>query len=231
MTTEEVNYLEKRYFKFLINLFEGKGTTFTKNMLSQYAIKDTWNDYAGDMSFIQRGLESVIQSVVFENVDWEISSTPEGADSVFQTSRAMIHIDAKAYKYTDGDATGNKFTLGPNQTSCFTTEPLVYRDIPFYSKLPTFYNHKVYGEVPCLTYFLKLVYNLDEELQSFRNFKLILYSLPNGMLNNLIGRPPFQAGRGIANGMRKSIRGNFNLLELDENNEYKWKRYYELDMI
>lgn len=227
----EINTLEKRYFEFLANLFEKKGTTFTKNLLSQYAIKDTWSDYSGDMAFIQRGLESVIQSVIYENVDWEICSTPMGADSIFQSSRAMIHIDAKAYKSTDGDATGNKVTLGPNQTSCFTIDPLVYDGIPFYSNLPITYPHKVYGQIPCLTYFLKLVYNLDNELESFRKFKLFLYSLPNGLLNDALGNEHFQAGRSIKQGQRTSIRLNFNKLEVDETNPLKWKRFLELDMI
>ena len=231
MNIEKINNLEKRYFDFLANLFELKATTFTKNLLSQYAIRDTWNDYAGDMAFIQRGLESVIQSVIYENVDWEICSTPQGADSIFQSARAMIHIDAKAYKYTDGDAKGNKITLGPNQTSCFTTTPLNYQNVPFTSNLPEIYDHKVYGNVPCLTYFLKLIYNLDNELDSFRNFKLILYSLPNGKLNQTLGFNHWGAGRGLANGQRKNIRIKFNSLVIDHNNVFKWKRFKKLDMI
>ena len=231
MNIDDINNLEKRYFNFLANLFEQKGTTFTKNLLSQYAIRDTWNDYSGDMAFIQRGLESVIQSVIYENVDWEICSTPMGADSIFQTARAMIHIDAKAYKSTDGDATGNKVTLGPNQTSCFTNTPLNYRNIPFNSNLPVYYSHKVYGQIPCLTYFLKLIYNLDNELTSFREFQLFLYSLPNGLLNDAIGVDHFQAGRTISNGLRTTIRLNFNKLEIDSNNPLKWQRFKELDMI
>ena len=230
-TLQEINSLERRYFDFLAALFEKKGTTFTKNLLSQYAIRDTWSDYSGDMAFIQRGLESVIQSVIYESVDWEICSTPMGADSIFQTARAMIHIDAKAYKSTDGDAIGNKLTLGPNQTSCFTESPLVYSGIPFYSNLPVTYAHKVYGRIPCLTFFLKLIYDLDNELDSFRKFQLYLYSLPNGLLNEILGTDYFQAGRAIKNSQRTSIRLNFNRLEVEEANPYKWKRYRELDMI
>ena len=231
MEIDEINNLEKRYFDFLANLFELKATTFTKNLLSQYAIRDTWKNYTGDMAFIQRGLESVIQSVIYENVDWEICSTPEGADSIFQSSRAMIHIDAKAYKYSDGDVTGNKITLSKNQTSCFTTTPLNYKGVPFSSNLPETYSHKVYGEVPCLTYFIKLIYNLDNELESFRKFKLILYSLPNGKVNQTLDNDHWGAGRGLENGHRTTIRIKFNSLEIDEANVFKWKRFKELDMI
>jgi hypothetical protein len=231
MTAEEVNILEKRYFDFLINLFEVKGTTFTKNLLSQYAIRDTWNNYNGDMSFIQRGLESVIQGLIFETVDWEVCSTPEGSDSVFQTSRAMIHIDAKAYKYSDNDAINNKINLGPNQTSCFTQVPLNYEGKPFKSNLPTFYSHRTFGNIPCLTYFLKLIYNLDDELETFRNFKLIICSLPNGLLNDHLGTNHFQAGKTQTEFIRTSIRINYSLLEIDLTNEFKWKRFHKLDMI
>lgn len=233
MSADEVNLLERRYFNFLIKLFEAKGTTFTKNLLSQYSIRENWLDYSGDMSFVQRGLESVIQGIIFESVDWEICSTPEGSDSVFQTSRAMIHIDAKAYKYSDGDATGNKITLGPNQTSCFTENHLIYNNVPFISNLPHFYNHRMFGQIPCLTYFIKLIYNLDNELESFRNFRLILCSLPNGILNENIGISHFQAGRVInhSNNTRKSVRLNYSLLEIDYENPFKWQRFHELNMI
>jgi hypothetical protein len=233
MSPEEVNILERRYFNFLIKLFETKGTTFTKNLLSQYSIRDNWLEYSGDMSFVQRGLESVVQGVIFESVDWEICSTPEGSDSVFQTSRAMIHIDAKAYKYSDGDARGNKITLGPNQTSCFTENHLLYDNVPFISKLPHFYDHKMFGRIPCLTFFIKLIYNLDNELETFRNFELILCSLPNGFLNETIGTDHFQAGRGINhnNNTRLSVRLNYNSLEVDRQNPFKWQRFCKLNMI
>lgn len=231
MTVEEINELEKKYFNLLINLFEKKGTTFTKNILSQYSIRETWNDYNGDMSFIQRGLESVIKGIIYKSVDWEICSTPEGSDCIFQTSRAIIHIDAKALKYDDSDATGNKINLGPNQTSCFTAEPLNYQDKLFRSNLPTLYNHSAFGTIPCLTYFLKLIYNLDDELNSFRNFSLILYSLPNGELNNQLGFNHFQAGKTQNEHVRTSIRINYNILEIDELNQFKWKRYHKLNMI
>ncbi|GAA4968041.1 hypothetical protein GCM10023315_16940 [Algibacter aquimarinus] len=232
MTPQEINKLEQQYFNFLIKLFEEKGTTFTKNLLSQYAIRDKWNNYQGDMSFIQRGLENVIQGILFENVDWEICSTPEGADSVFQTSRAVIHIDAKAYKHDDGDALGNKITVQGNQTSYFTDAPLIYSGFPFKSNLPISYKHKVYGEVPSLTYFLKLTYDLSNELDSFRKFKLFLYCIPNGTHKAHLGIKFFQAGRGFnSRRERTSIRPNFNKLVVDLNDEFKWKRYHELDMI
>lgn len=231
MTPVEVNILEKRYFNLLINLFEKRGTTFSKNILSQFSIRDTWGDYQGDMSFIQRGLESVIKGIIYKSVDWEICSTPEGSDCIFQTSRAVIHIDAKAYKYTDSDVTGNKINLGPNQTSCFTDEPLNYQNKPFSSNLPIFYDHNSFGSIPCLTYFLKLVYNLDEEIDSFRNFRLILYSLPNGILNETLGVQHFLAGKTQNNNIRTSIRINYNQLHVNNESEFNWQRFHELNMI
>lgn len=231
MTTEEINLLEKKYFQLLINIFEEKGTTFSKNILSQYSIRDNWGEYNGDMSFIQRGLESVIKGIIFNSVDWEICSTPEGSDCIFQTSKAVIHIDAKALKFDDPDSIGNKVNFAQNQTSCFTQEPLDYSGKLFTSNLPCFYQHKTYGNVPCLTYFLKLVYNLESELNSFRNFKLILCSLPNGQLNNILGTNHFQAGKTQTDLIRTSLRINYNLMPIDADNEFKWKRFHELYMI
>ncbi|WP_460220075.1 PDDEXK family nuclease [Psychroserpens sp. MEBiC05023] len=231
MDIEEINRLEKRYFDFISNLFETKATTFTKNILSQYSLRDSWHDYTGDMTFIQKGLESIVHSLIYKNVDWELSSTPEGSDSIFQTAKAVIHVDAKAVLKTDQDAIGNKITIQKNQCSYCTENSLIYLNKTFQSNLPPIYNHKTYGEIPCLTYFVKLIYDLDSELDSFRKFKLILYSVPNGKFNPVLGTNFFQAGRSTTSSTRGSIRVNFNLLDYDINNNLKWKRYKDLDMI
>ena len=76
-----------------------------------------------------------------------------------------------------------------------------------------------------------MIYNLDNELESFRKFKLILYSLPNGKVNQTLDNDHWGAGRGLENGHRTTIRIKFNSLEIDEANVFKWKRFKELDMI
>ena len=41
----------------------------------------------------------------------------------------------------------------------------------------------------------------------------------------------FQAGKTQTNLVRTSLRINYNLLEIDNNNSLKWKRFHELNMI
>lgn len=196
---EEINSLDYRYFQKIKKIIEENGTTFLKNLTSHFQIHDSWSNYSGKMSFIQEGVERVVQSIVSNNVDWEVCSTPVGADSVFITSKAMIHIDSKAIQFSDGDATTNKVTLSKNQTSYATDEPIIYEGVPFQSNLPTIYNHSVYGDLICLTYFIKVVYDMRENLNSFRSFKVILCSIPNGELKERYGETIINAGRGLEN--------------------------------
>lgn|GEM_PF-4532274 len=192
-----INKLDKLYFDKIKEIIESNGTTFFKNLTSHFDIVESWNDYSGKMSYIQEGVERVVQSIISDNVDWDICSTPVGADSVFMTPKSVIHIDSKALLYSDGDATENKVTLSKNQTSYMTPEEYTYGDSSFKSNLPCFYEHRLYGEVVCLTYFVKVIYDLTDGLNSFRNFKVILCSIPNGELRDIYGYDFIQAGRSI----------------------------------
>ncbi|MGL5330711.1 MAG: hypothetical protein ACRDD7_15695, partial [Peptostreptococcaceae bacterium] len=197
MNNSDVNRLDKIYFNKIKKIIESNGTTFFKNLTSHFDIEESWNNYSGKMSYIQEGVERVVQSIISDNVDWDICSTPVGADSVFMTPKAVIHIDSKALLYSDGDAVENKVTLSKNQTSYMTNNEYVYGDSSFKSNLPCCYDHKLYGEVVCLTYFVKVIYDLREGLNSFRNFKVILCSIPNGELSDIYGYEFVQAGRSI----------------------------------
>ena len=197
MNNSEINKLDKIYFNKIKEIIESNGTTFFKNLTSHFDIEESWNNYSGKMSYIQEGVERVVQSIISDNVDWDICSTPVGADSVFMTPKAIIHIDSKALLYSDGDAIENKVTLSKNQTSYMTQQEYIYGDSSFKSNLPCFYDHRLYGRVVCLTYFVKVIYDLREGLDSFRNFKVILCSIPNGELSNIYEYDFVQAGRSI----------------------------------
>lgn len=205
MDKSSINKLDKMYFNKIKDIIESNGTTFFKNLTSHFDIVESWSDYSGKMSYIQEGVERVVQSIISDNVDWDICSTPVGADSVFMTPKAVIHIDSKALLYSDGDATENKVTLSKNQTSYMTPEEYTYGDSSFKSNLPCFYDHRLYGEVVCLTYFVKVIYDLTDDLNSFRNFKVILCSIPNGELRDVYGYDFIQAGRSIKRVIQKEL--------------------------
>lgn len=205
MEKSMINQLDKIYFNKIKEIIESNGTTFFNNLTSYFDIVESWRDYSGKMSYIQEGVERVVQSIISDNVDWDICSTPVGADSVFMTPKAVIHIDSKAILYSDGDATENKVTLSKNQTSYMTSDEYTYADTSFKSNLPCFYNHRLYGEVLCLTYFVKVIYDLRDGLNSFRNFRVILCSIPNGELRDIYGCDFIQAGRSIKRVIQKDL--------------------------
>ncbi|WP_430509736.1 hypothetical protein [Gottfriedia solisilvae] len=191
---EQLNVLEEYYFNRLKEILEKNGTTFAKNLTSQYLFNDIEETYSGK-SGIADVMERVVQTIVSNNTDWEIFSHPASSDSSFLTPKAVIHIDCKSTLDSDSDALQHKVDLGKNQTSYASDIPITYHDIPFKSNLPTIYNHTLYGELYTFTYIVKIVYNLDEGIDSLRNFKVFLCSVPNGLMQPILGLDFVKAGR------------------------------------
>lgn len=101
MNKEEINRLDQYYFEKIKKAFEENGMTFIKTICSAFPISDTWENYENKKSCFQEALERCIQSTITNNFDWEICGTPIGADSVFVTPKAIIHIDAKCVLNSD----------------------------------------------------------------------------------------------------------------------------------
>ena len=85
----------------------------------------------------------------------------------------------------------------------------MYGGIPFKSNLPTIYNHTLYGELYTLTYFVKIVYNLADGINSLRNFKVYLCSVPNGLMQPILGLDFVIAGK-------EKVRPFFHVLTSEE---------------
>ncbi len=177
-----INELEKYYFEKIKDAIASNGMTFLKTICSAFPIKDTWEDYTQKKSCFQEALERCIQSTITNNFDWEICGTPVGADSVFITPRAVIHIDAKCVLNSDNDAKNNSLSVGPNQTSYSTEVPIQKNDKEFSSNLPTIYHHEIYGELVCLTYFIKVCYDKKFDSSFSKNLTVTLNCFPNGKL-------------------------------------------------
>ncbi|WP_088291236.1 hypothetical protein [Bacillus mycoides] len=205
---EQLNALENYYFNRLKEIFEKNGTSFVKNLTSQYLFNGIEDTYSGK-SGIADVMERVVQSIISNNTDWEIFSHPTSSDSSFLTPKAVIHIDCKSTLDTDDDALQHKVGLGKNQTSYASDIPIMYRGIPFKSNLPTIYNHTLYGELYTLTYFVKIVYNLADGINSLRNFKVYLCSVPNGLMQPILGLDFVIAGK-------EKVRPFFHVLNSEE---------------
>ncbi len=195
MTKEEINILDQYYFNKIKGAFEENGMTFIKTICSAFPIKETWEDYGNKKSCFQEALERCIQSTITNNFDWEICGTPMGADSVFVTPKAIIHIDAKCVLNSDNDAKINCISVGPNQTS-YSSEIIVSKnDKEFNSNLPAVYSHKIYGELVCLTYFIKVCYDRTFDEHFRENLSITLNSFPNGMLAEVYGTDFLKIGK------------------------------------
>jgi len=62
------------------------------------------------------------------------------------------------------------------------------QNFPFNPKLPQYYHHTVKGEIPCITYFIKFVYEIHDV--DFILESTSFYCYPNGQLSyygNLMG--------------------------------------------
>lgn len=195
MTPEEINKIEKYYFEKIKCAFEENGMTFLKTICSAFPIKYTWEDYKNKKSCFQEALERCIQSTITNNFDWEICGTPIGADSVFVTPKAIIHIDAKCVLNSDNDAKTNSINVGPNQTSYANKEVIKKNDKEFQSNLPVIYNHEIYGELVCLTYFIKVCYNRQFDKDFSKNLHLNLCCFPNGNLLDIYGTNFLKIGK------------------------------------
>lgn len=195
MTPEEINSIEKYYFEKIKEAFERNGMTFLKTISSAFPIKDTWENYENKKSCFQEALERCIQSTITNNFDWEICGTPVGADSVFVTPKAIIHIDAKCVLNSDNDAKSNCLSVGPNQTSYSDIIVITKNDKEFKPNLPSIYTHKTYGDLICLTYFIKVCYDKKFDDSFSKSLRLSLNCFPNGSLANVYGTDFLKIGK------------------------------------
>lgn len=195
MTPEEINRIERYYFEKIKAAFEENGMTFLKTICSAFPIKDTWESYENKKSCFQEALERCIQSTITNNFDWEICGTPVGADSVFVTPKAIIHIDAKCVLNSDNDAKSNCLSVGPNQTSYSDINVITKNDKEFNSNLPSVYGHEVYGDLVCLTYFIKVCYDRKFDESFSKSLRLSLNCFPNGSLANIYGTDFLKIGK------------------------------------
>lgn len=228
-----INSLEKYYFERLIAIFEENGTTFFRNLLSQFMFEKIGETFKGK-SIIADAMERIVQSIVTQNTDWDIFSDAASADSSFMTPKAMIHIDCKSILETDNDAKTNRVAIGKNQTSFGSIKPINYGGETFESNLPVSYNHNIYGKIITLTYILKIIYSPEKTVDKLREFDLYLISVPNGLMLKKLGTDFIAAGKTKNTPLYQEI--GFSefiqlLMKLDKNGKGIMKQCYQKESI
>ncbi len=223
LTKEEISKLEKKYFEAIDKLLSLNISKVITQINSQKLyLLPTSTDRANS---IEHAIESIIEQLIAEKLNWLVASLPASADSCYEVGDAVVHIDAKTVHIEDGDHTNNKVNVQENQTTYDSTQEIFLSEAkndPWKPNLKHFETHDYYGVIPNLTYIVKLSYsdkNLVEELK--------LISLPHGIFFDDLKESILGAGKTLApadkNGLRK--RGNIRFLfnKVIETTGHEWR--------
>lgn len=188
MQQKAIEDLEKTYFKIIYGILKINVKEVEEGFNSKENIKRDYANLGYKENDVEKGAERVLQSILAKNTKWDVNSAPISSDLLFETKDAMINIDAKTYKEMHQEP--NKINVGANQISYGQHMPMVSRPrkkgatptrYTWKAALRTIYNHAKYGEIPCLTFFVKFVY--DDTTKLLKKAELV--NVPNGELENL----------------------------------------------
>ncbi len=183
MQQKEIEELEKSYFNEIRNILIKNIQELEDGFNSKENIKRDYSNLGYKENDVEKGAERVLQSIISKNTNWQVNSAPISSDLFFETKDAMINIDAKTYKEMHQEP--NKINVGANQISYGQHLPMTSNrtntKYTWKAALRTIYHHQVCGEIPCLTFFVKLVYDNNTKLLK----KAELVNVPNGELEDV----------------------------------------------
>lgn len=188
----EIERKEYHYFNQLIFTLKQDLSKMVDALNSKDKIKDDWinifkrTDKKRQNSDFARGAERVYFWLL--NQFGTPNSAPIGADLMFETYDAFIHIDIKTAKINNPSDYKGKVPVSENQSSFLSDK--------FKGNLPFFYHVKQNNEIikkVCLTYVLNIIY--DDKSENFKILSIILICLPNGALKNVYKDRVVEAGK------------------------------------
>lgn len=156
----------------------------------------------GVINVIESAVENVIESLIANQLHWNICSMPVSSDSCFECGDAIIHIDAKTIKDDNTDATSNTVNVEASQTTYAKGTPYTIARKTWDPKLNLYETHRMFGDVPNLTYIVEVIYSATNLVESIE-----LISLPHGQLNIVFGGGNIlRAGKNARSNPRTNIR-------------------------
>ena len=178
MEFREYHYLQEMHYFLTQDLEKMK-----QGLASKETIRDDWKDVfakksTGKNAEFARGAERIFYWLY--NQFGIPNSSPIGADMMFETYNAFVHIDIKTAATTNTRDYKDGIPLGLNQTS------YVKKTKKIAGNLPAYYTKKEAGKEikkPCLTYLISLLY--DQENLSVEEINLIC--VPNKILHKHYG--------------------------------------------
>lgn len=180
LQTTELEQLEKKYHRIISDIISNNIGRFINEINSQKNIP-TYTT-AIKVNPIETGVENIMNAMIARRLDWGIASMQGASDSCYECGDAIVHIDAKTILDTDGDVSGgtNRMDIRQNQTSFDFDNAHKFvkgtgKEFVWKPKLHRYEKHKLFGSVPNLTYFLRIIWsgtNLVEQIS--------LICIPNG---------------------------------------------------
>lgn len=193
MTDTELIEIEKKYYDIILNeLSKNLGKIITDiNSQKRFSLLTT----NARSNPIDSKAENTIENIISNQLHWDVCSLPVSSDSCYSCGDAIVHIDVKTTKDTDDDSPAklNRLNIEAAQTS-YVEGSVLSVQTPYSGrgkrpapanwnpKLKMYEQHDDFGEIPNLTYFVRIIYssnNLVEEIS--------LVSAPNGQLAHLFG--------------------------------------------
>lgn len=192
LTNDELIALEQKYFDILDKLLRRNLGEIISQIYSQEAILTP--STTAKSNTIEKSIENIIEGIIYSQLSWRICSLPVSSDSCFEVGDAIINLDAKSVKNNDNDATGNKVNLQRSQTTYVTDRLIGFsgrgHTRTWEPKLKFYENHKMYGNIPNLTYVFKVIYSETNLVE-----KILFLSIPHGQLYDIFGDSIVQKGK------------------------------------
>ena len=187
---QSIEKWEFHYFNEIYFLLEQEKEKMLLGLHSKEKIRSEWDNYfykenKRQNSDFSRGAKRIYFWLF--NQFGKPNSAPMGADMLFETYNAFVHIDIKTCKQSNELDWKDKIPVGRNQNS--------YQIEGIKSNLPLFYK---FVNKYCFTYILSVVY--DEKSLAIKSIKLI--SIPNGILKEVYGEDVFTAGKAKGESLR-----------------------------
>ncbi len=224
----QIEELEYRHFERIRYFVLDNINSIINGLNSRLNIKGDWYEQfiaskSNKASDLESGAERIFHHIFAHGMK-NPNSAPIGADLMFETYDAFIHIDVKTISDSNWSDYKGKLVVEPNQTSY----PIDYMGVktnlpPFYSK--TFSKNRISHYKPCLTYFIYVLH----QHASDRIYSILLICMPNGFLYCYYGNKIIQAGKSKGKNVRFAFK-NCPIFELISNKyspkyrvEFLWK--------
>ncbi len=91
LNNNEIQFLEKKYFDILSDLFDRNLGEIITQIYSQESIITP--STTAKSNTIEHSVENIVEGIIFSQLGWKVCSLPVSSDSCFEVGNAIINID------------------------------------------------------------------------------------------------------------------------------------------